>query len=545
MLKKIPWLLACTLVFGWFGFFSSRADAISQLPSSKQMEDLYNQAAGLYNVEDYYDVNAIEEQMKQQAPAEPETPAQEGTLYLYPDELTLYPLFSEFVDAIWLENGVYTNVSPIAQWESSNSEILSAHMGRLKANTLGDVTVTVSYRGKTKQLQVHVVGSPPALPKLRRRSLSFAASSAISAARQQALNNALAMINYEWSLQNDLIIWQNVRNKVLEPIRTYPKGKTVTGIIYTQSPTQTNLAQFQSALTKPDFFTVHYEIEYTTGKQRAMPQYGNDCSGFVSFAWGLNRYTTSTFLKAIRNGIFKKVGNYNLDAPSRQDLLNSYALMKPGDALIKPGHVMLVASVNMQRQVVTVYEQTPDYAQISYVAFDKLISSDPSRSYRPFILEGSSPLIPMQGYWQKEGGQWYFYNASNQRQTGWQQVKRKWYYLGSDGAMCTGWQYIGNVYYYFHSNGAMAAGEWVRNPKSGLWYYLQADGSMASSKWVQVGSTYYYFHRSGRMAASEWKQERDGGWYYLASDGAMVKSKKLKLGGKTYRFDQNGRCINP
>ena len=65
--------------------------------------------------------------------------------------------------------------------------------------------------------------------------------------------------------------------------------------------------------------------------------YGNDCSGFVSIAWGIERTDTDTFIKGMGKGRFKKVGNYNSSSPSSTELLAAYKVMQPGDALVKEG----------------------------------------------------------------------------------------------------------------------------------------------------------------------------------------------------------------
>ncbi len=39
-----------------------------------------------------------------------------------------------------------------------------------------------------------------------------------------------------------------------------------------------------------------------------MPMYGNDCSGFVSIAWGIERTDTATFIEGMKKGRFKKKG---------------------------------------------------------------------------------------------------------------------------------------------------------------------------------------------------------------------------------------------
>ncbi len=74
-----------------------------------------------------------------------------------------------------------------------------------------------------------------------------------------------------------------------------------------------------------------------------MPKYGNDCSGFLSFAWDTTRYTTNDFITGIKNGKFKKVGNYDAYNPLRSDLLSSYDSLQAGDAVVTNGHTFMIA----------------------------------------------------------------------------------------------------------------------------------------------------------------------------------------------------------
>lgn len=143
-------------------------ETINELPSSRRIEELYGEAAGLFNVEDYYVVDAIEEKMAWERGKDkldpPSSKRKNADLILSSYEITLFPSYVEFVDAIWHESGVYTNVSPIAYWESSDDNIVRSFQGNIWGGKLGTGTVKVSYRGITKTLTVHVVEDPDASP---------------------------------------------------------------------------------------------------------------------------------------------------------------------------------------------------------------------------------------------------------------------------------------------------------------------------------------------------------------------------------------------
>jgi hypothetical protein len=82
--------------------------------------------------------------------------------------------------------------------------------------------------------------------------------------------------------------------------------------------------------------------------------YGNDCSGFVSAAWGISRQTTLTLFNAVKND--DKIQGKNVSQISWNDL-------EPGDALLidngkGDGHIMLyINSDGKNRDKLNVYEQ--------------------------------------------------------------------------------------------------------------------------------------------------------------------------------------------
>lgn len=90
-----------------------------------------------------------------------------------------------------------------------------------------------------------------------------------------------------------------------------------------------------------------------------MPKYGNDCSGFVSFAWGISKKGTGDFITGIRNGTYSKVGSYNANSPTTAELKEAYKSLQPGNAVGKSGHTFLIAANDAANSKVYVYEQTP------------------------------------------------------------------------------------------------------------------------------------------------------------------------------------------
>lgn len=82
--------------------------------------------------------------------------------------------------------------------------------------------------------------------------------------------------------------------------------------------------------------------------------YGNDCSGFVSTAWGVSRQTTLSLYNAVKNG--KKVDGKSVVIIPWNDV-------KPGDALLLEkgngkGHILLFINIDVKNNdSLHVYEQ--------------------------------------------------------------------------------------------------------------------------------------------------------------------------------------------
>ncbi|MFJ5716004.1 S8 family serine peptidase [Neobacillus sp. NPDC093127] len=135
--------------------------------------------------------------------------------------------------------------------------------------------------------------------------------------------------------------------------------------------------------------------------------------------------------------------------------------------------------------------------------------------------------------WQKENGQWFYYDGNGNPVTGWLNDSGKWYYMNGKGIMLTGWQYVGGTWYYLQSSGAMQTG-WLNS--GGTWYYLTKSGAMQTG-WLNSGGTWYYLAKSGAMQTG-WLNS-GGTWYYLAKSGAM-QTGWLNSGGTWYYLAKSG-----
>lgn len=150
-----------------------------------------------------------------------------------------------------------------------------------------------------------------------------------SAFREGILNRAKAMTEVKWTPKYNLI--------EKEGFYVFLKGKTYTGVPYSMDPYQ---------VSSPNNFL------YMINDSKIL--YGNDCSGFVSAAWGVNRQTTLTLLNEVKDG-------YKLDGKTVCQI--SWDDLEPGDALLLDngegdGHVMLyIDSDKNNSDNLNVYEQ--------------------------------------------------------------------------------------------------------------------------------------------------------------------------------------------
>ena len=147
--------------------------------------------------------------------------------------------------------------------------------------------------------------------------------------RQEILNRAKAMVEVKWTPK------QNIVDKYA--IYAFIKGKTYYGVPYSMDSYQiTSVEDFQSKISDSSVL------------------YGNDCSGFVSAAWGISRQTTLSVFNAVKNA--SKIDGKTVSIISWEELA-------PGDALLLDdgkgkGHIMLYIDLDSKdSDKVNVYEQ--------------------------------------------------------------------------------------------------------------------------------------------------------------------------------------------
>ncbi len=179
--------------------------------------------------------------------------------------------------------------------------------------------------------------------------------------RADVLNKAKAMTEVKWIPKYD--IKDNYGNYV------FKKGKTYIGIPYTMDSYQVS--------------SVNDFLSKINGSKKI---YGNDCSAFVSTAWGLSRQTTYTFYSAAKSA--NKLDGNRIFQISWNDI-------KPGDALLKDngkgkGHIVLYIATDADNSdKLYVYEQN---IQTTVPPSPFPVARKDVRSKATLIKEGYIPI---------------------------------------------------------------------------------------------------------------------------------------------------------
>ncbi|GEM_PF-2601590 len=163
--------------------------------------------------------------------------------------------------------------------------------------------------------------------------------------RSEILSKANQMIDGAWTPQHNQRGWTSSRS----PYHFYA-GRTYHGVLYSQNNPVEDWDEFRSRIR-----TARAYYGYWSGG-RWYNKLGNDCSGFVSIAWGMpGRYTT--------------VGFYNQANKKKQYVIAigragqaAHVDLKPGDALNYSGHHIILINRRVTNGVQSL-EQTPNNAK--------------------------------------------------------------------------------------------------------------------------------------------------------------------------------------
>jgi len=276
---------------------------------------------------------------------------------------------SEFIDAYAVyEDNETLDIKELAEWTSDNSSVVVAYEGRLLAQGPGYATVNVSYQGISKEIEVEVERyiDLEAIVLGGQQTRSMMRTSDVE--RENIITKASAMFNVLWTPTSNVRGWKGRT--------TFNAGTTYKGIPYSQTAYQKDDIGFMNSFNNDSTFYANY-----TSNGIIMPKYGNDCSGYVSFAFGVSRDNTYGYIDKIRAGTYPKVGSYNAYSPTYNDLYNSYGSLQYGDAVVNNGHMFIIGySFGESGTTYVCYEQTPPYVQ--YTVWDRAdLAND---GYMPF-----------------------------------------------------------------------------------------------------------------------------------------------------------------
>ena len=181
--------------------------------------------------------------------------------------------------------------------------------------------------------------------------------------------------------------------------------------------------------------------------------------------------------------------------------------------------------------------------------------------------------LPKKGWYQGEGGAWYYIYPAGHCATGWKKIGSKWFFFDyATGKMAeAGGRDTRKPFaekeedYIFTKNGSMRDHPgWVQD-NEGNWFYAKKSGRPVYG-WKTVKGVDYYFEEAlrGQMAASvdvEWyqdgfylndygvKEETSYAWIIGDDDTRcfgfeddLISDSVVYIDGWMYTFDQNGYC---
>jgi len=282
---------------------------------------------------------------------------------------------SEFIDIYAkYSNGKIKNITNLINWESENGDIAYVYKnndGRILARDIGTTYVNISYSNCYKKIKVNVIQRfNYAQYTNSLNNTKNISNTSDNYLRNQVAAKAKAMIDVSWTPTSNLIGW--------ESLKTFRTGVTYYGIPYSQTVNQVDEKAFKDSMSLSNFYS-----SLTNIYGGLMPRYGNDCSGFLSIAWGITRRNTTYFRNGIKDGTYTKVGSYTTDNPTVAQLKNSYKFLQKGDAVVCVGHTFMIYSNDVSNSKVTAYEQTPPNAQLTTWTYDQLAND----TYLPFTLK--------------------------------------------------------------------------------------------------------------------------------------------------------------
>jgi len=245
------------------------------------------------------------------------------------------------------------------EYFTDDVQVAIAYDGRILATGKGTTNITVTYEGM--EVEYVVVVNKELTEKEIRDMESVAGASSKnrtgSVTPDSAIEKAIDMAYVHWTPEQTVVGW-------LENGYFYA-GTRYTGIPYSQTNFDVDDIEFLEKLeTASDFYA---NTAYVAEKEYVGPRYGNDCAGFVSFCWGIERQTTKKFLDGIIFGTYGSCGS-------------NYSELRRGDAVTNSGHCFIVSQnytsppsgSSKDEAYCVCYEQTPIIASYSFWTYTEL-----------------------------------------------------------------------------------------------------------------------------------------------------------------------------
>ncbi|MGM9553649.1 MAG: hypothetical protein ACI3V2_05040, partial [Faecousia sp.] len=190
-------------------------------------------------------------------------------------------------------------------------------------------------------------------------------SAPVHAATTSQLNivdRANYLYNATWVCQRNVNGWRDGNTFIAGNTYHIPYGQPVTAGAYVGFGVSVDDYLAAAANANSVFYTAR---SYYSGYSSNSTYYATDCSGFVSWCWGVSRNTTYTIPNISENhGYANSTNVYNLQLG---DALNSNSV----------GHVVLVTGLTYSNGTLTqieITEQTPPQLKRSYYTPAKLAS---------------------------------------------------------------------------------------------------------------------------------------------------------------------------
>ena len=320
-MKNIKNVMLSIAILGLMIFFSSTRAFAAISDEVDNLEELYGLAIQNYTVDDYIgtqeNLDRTEDIIVSSDNVVIENNAESG-----------------WIDVIAkLDNGKYVNITDEVKWDSENYDIAYAFNGRILAEAPGETNITVKYGAFKKNIHVSILHYLDVAAEIERldaleelenedeEDIDEEIEPFISGAdRDTIIEKAKAMTEITWMPTEKLNGWDHEGH--FKPRTEYR------GVPYSQTDFQKDDKGFEAAMAGSDFYK-KYERNNIL-----MPKYGSDCSGFVSFAWGLKRKTTYDFAAEIKSDTYKKVGSYYPSNLDKKILEKAYTKFKKGDAVV-------------------------------------------------------------------------------------------------------------------------------------------------------------------------------------------------------------------